>query len=107
LTWNADLKAATLHALQPIAENEEITISYVATSDIDTEMLEATFGFKCKCHWCLSPIPENEHEDTSLRRQSIDILHQQLKNIDNVVWALKVARGLLELFLVEKIKGWR
>jgi len=70
-------------------------------------MLEVTFGFKCKCHWCLSLIPENEHEDTSPRRQSIDILHKQLKNIDNVARELKIARELLELFLVEKIKGWR
>jgi len=53
--WNEKTGRQTLHAAQPIAEGDEILISYLEpglTRDERRAQLRARFGFKCACALC-------------------------------------------------------
>jgi len=71
-TWNDVTQRMSLHALQPIATNEEITISYgqplFATRAERRSYLKRTRGFECTCPACTSTDPSSDARREELRR---------------------------------------
>ena len=71
-TWNDVTQRMSLHALRPIATNEEITISYgqplFATRAERRSYLKRTRGFDCFCGACRSTDPSSDARREELKR---------------------------------------
>ena len=67
----------SLHALRPIATNEEITISYgqplFATRAERRSYLKLTRGFDCNCRACRSTDPSSDARREELKRLFMSI----------------------------------
>jgi len=71
-TWNDVTQRMSLHALRPIATNEEITITYgqplFATRAERRSYLKRTRGFDCICGACRSTDPSSDARREELKR---------------------------------------
>lgn len=69
-TWNEKLKQQTVYAIHPIAEGEELYLSYLAggTSEERKETLKEHFGFDCTCELCSLPPAQLQKSDYRIIR---------------------------------------
>jgi hypothetical protein len=69
-TWNEKLKQQTVYAIRPIAEDEELFLSYLAggTSEERKETLKEHFGFDCTCELCSLPPAQLQKSDYRIIR---------------------------------------
>jgi hypothetical protein len=105
-TWNTTLKEETLHALQDIAEGEEITISYCLNGSLGSDWLLENYGFECTCAFCLYPDTEAKAQRES-RHNEISQLADQIPNMNDPYAALKLGYHLFVLIHNEHITDWR
>ncbi|KAM0351088.1 hypothetical protein ACHAPU_002870 [Fusarium lateritium] len=73
--WNSKEEHETIHAIRPIPEGSEITISYDkgGPSAVRKSALERSFGFNCTCPLCsLPPSDIRESDDRRSRIQKLD-----------------------------------
>lgn len=103
--WNESLKAMTVYALNDIAADEQITISYAPANVINRDLIKRLYGFTCYCDWCMlrpedrQASDEKHHkvEDWSMR------VHRE-KDKGKALWIVHCA---FEIMLEEPIKDYR
>lgn len=74
-TWNASIGKETIHAVNDIAKDEEITISYTESGPCKDRLkqLQLSFGFECTCNLCSLP---------SIHRMLSDDRMKQIRDLD-------------------------
>lgn len=107
--WNDNLKQLTVHALRDIAEDEEITISYLDTHKhylARTVQLLKDFGFICYCSLCSLPSADRQASDE--RCNEIQEIRTSLFDWETSftpLQALDAAYRLLKLLGSEGVTG--
>lgn len=68
--WDDARGEEVVHAVRPVDEGEELTLSYSigGPSDERRGSLKAYFGFECACEACSLPAPELKASDERLRK---------------------------------------
>ena len=96
---DADMLTHTVRVTRPIAEGEEITISYTSPleeTDVRWQHLQQGFHFMCTCKRCADP-----RSDVTLER--IRILEKKLNDSSGSV---DMAEELLSLYRQEGLEGF-
>ncbi|KAI7284263.1 hypothetical protein KC345_g2402 [Hortaea werneckii] len=82
--FNANLDRFTIHALRPISEDEEITLSYLAehgaSRDARQHRLKSNYGFPCDCPACDSTT-ERGKLDEEARQKMQSRLHSYAQSV--------------------------
>lgn len=70
LSWNPAVQMYVVYAIRPVAEGQEITVSYLSGGDSrqHQEELKENFGFTCTCELCSLPPAELRASDNRLAR---------------------------------------
>lgn len=109
--WNERLGRETVYAVRPIAEGEEITVSYHVggTSSARRGQLKQFFGFDCMCEICALPPAELAASDAKvLRAEQLDASIGDPKRVMlTPEKALGDCRALLRLYEDEGIRDMR
>ncbi|KAH8589278.1 hypothetical protein B0O99DRAFT_637256 [Bisporella sp. PMI_857] len=81
--WNKKLKQQTVYALSPIAEGEEITLSYLegGASKERKATLKEHFHFDCRCNLCSLPPDELKKSDALITQAKA--LDKEIGNWDS------------------------
>ncbi|KAI7510012.1 hypothetical protein KC347_g4722 [Hortaea werneckii] len=82
--FNASLDRFTIHALRPISEDEEITLSYLAehgaSRDARQYRLQSNYGFPCDCPAC-DTTTERGKLDEEARQRMQSRLHSYAESV--------------------------
>jgi len=96
-TWNDATQRMSLHALRPIATNEEITIPYgqplFATRAERRSYLKRTRGFDCICRACTSTDLSSD-----ARREELKRLFKSIPFVPDPATGVKMVRTSLQQF---------
>ncbi|KAI0063129.1 SET domain-containing protein [Artomyces pyxidatus] len=89
--WNEDYFCGEIRAARPIAEREEITISYHADvldkRDQRQHILKANYAFTCACQACRIPVEERKRSDVRRGVLATVNTNAQKHDSDFAAWA--------------------
>ena len=99
---NPTLEKYVVYTIQPVAEDQEIIVSYLTGGDSQQrqERLKMAFGFNCTCELCSLPPAELRASDNRLIRA--ESLNDTIGNAESVRYS--PAKVLKDIYDVEGIK---
>jgi len=105
------LEKYVVYAIRPIAEGQEVTVSYLASGDSQQrqERLKDAFGFTCTCELCSLPPAQLRASDSRLIRA--ESLNDTIGNAESVRYSpakvFKNCKKLQDIYDAEGIKDDR
>ncbi|KAF5670084.1 set domain-containing protein [Fusarium heterosporum] len=106
--WNGEKEQETIHAIRPIPEGSEITISYggEGPSAVRKFGLEKSFGFNCTCPLCSLPSSDLQaSDDRQSKIQKLDLsIGSPMTMMTNPGRSLSDCQALLHI-LQEEYEG--
>ena len=102
LAWNARTRRITVHAIAPIREGDEVTVSYSmleeggGTRAARQSMVRKRFGFECLCAQCAVAESDPAFAASETRRTRIVDLARRIVDLDGPVATLVEERLALQ-----------